>query len=344
MVDQAELTKVGVVGAGMTGSAVLNQLCRQRSGPIHVSLYDPDVDRARLLLEGIASREPRSDGNGVRTSLGSESLEDVDVAILASPAGHHVSEAERLLRCGINVVSLSDSCEDVDGLLALSDMAGDRGLSLAVGAGFAPGLTCLLARFAGDGLDAVEEIATSKVGTGGPECARQHHRALKSDGLDWVDQDWLVRSGGSGRDLSWFPGEIGAHDCYRGALPSPRLLQRQYASATRITARVSATRRDRLTSRLPMLRPPHRDGGPGAVRVEVRGWLNGGYETRIYGATAHPSVAAGTVAAVVGLAITRGSVPTGSFGLAEIDNCSSLLLDLRDRGLGVSMFGGSASL
>ena len=39
----------------------------------------------------------------------------------------------------------------------------------------------------------------------------------------------------------------------------------------RVTARVAASRRDRLTARLPMLRPPHPEGLIGAVRVEVRG-------------------------------------------------------------------------
>ena len=49
------------------------------------------------------------------------------------------------------------------------------------------------------------------------------------------------------------------------------LLHRSFPDVERISARQSATRRDRLTARLPMLSPPHAEGGIGALRVEARG-------------------------------------------------------------------------
>ena len=75
--------------------------------------------------------------------------------------------------------------------------------------------------------------------------------------------------GGSGRELCWFPDPIGARDCYRAAHADPVLLHFAFPEVERITAKVSATRRDRLTARLPMLRPPHVGGNIGTVRVEV---------------------------------------------------------------------------
>ena len=264
-----------------------------------------------------------------------------DVAILATPCRTHVALASRLLRAGSHVVSISDSPEDVIGLLRLDEVARTNGRSLVVGAGMAPGLTCLLARRAGDQLDSVDAINIAKAGTAGPACARQHHQALKRPGRDWAGDNWERRAGGSGRDLAWFPEPIGARDCYRGALPSPLLLHRQYPQARRLSARVSATRRDRLTARLPMLRKPHDDGGPGAVRADVRGWRDGSVETIVYAVMAFPSVAAAAVATVAALRAVRGEAPLGAGGLSEWPNANTVLADVRHLGIPISEFTGS---
>jgi len=71
--------------------------------------------------------------------------------------------------------------------------------------------------------------------------------------------------------LCWFPEPIGALDCYRARMASPILLQHSFPGVKRVSARRSARRRDRLTARLPMLSPPHQEGGVGALRVELRG-------------------------------------------------------------------------
>ena len=119
--------------------------------------------------------------------------------------------------------------------------------------------------------DHVDEIHVAKVGTGGPSCAAAHHRALGGTALDWRDGEWVTRRAGSGRELCWFPDPIGGEDCYRAALADAVLLAPAFPGIARITARMGANRRDRITSRFPMLRPPHPEGGPGGARVEVRG-------------------------------------------------------------------------
>ena len=61
---------------------------------------------------------------------------------------------------------------------------------------------------------------------------------------------------------------------------------------------MSATRRDRFTARLPMLSPPHREGGVGALRVEARGHdETGARATRIIGIAELIGTAAAAVAA-----------------------------------------------
>ncbi len=326
--------RIAVLGLGASGSHVARQL--GASDIDEILLYDADSARMRLVIGAMsgsaAARSGEPDGAGA------------DIVILATPGGNHLAAAQQALANGAHVVSMSDDVSDVRSLLALDEQAAGRGLSVLVGCGFAPGLTCLLAVHAANLLDEVVEIAVAKAGTGGPECARHHHRAMKQDALDWIDGQWILRRGGSGRDLAWFPPPIGAHDCYRASLPSPLLLQRRFPEAGRIAARVTATRRDRFTKRLPMLRRPHADGGPGAVRVELRGRKNGVFETVVYAAMHHPSVASGTVAAVTALQLAghggRPPWPAGARGLAEVGDPLPILQELHGRGLRLATFQG----
>ncbi len=320
------------MGVGASGSHAARQL---RTEVDSLVLADLSAERRARVVEAVGSI-----ARPLETIDGRSVASLADVVILAGPPRCQGSLAADLVRVGRHVISISDAPEDVDDLLALGPLAEKAGVSVVAGVGFAPGLTCLLARLAANSLDVVDEIAVAKAGTGGPACARQHHRALKQPGLVWNDGRWLQRRGGSDRDLAWFPGSIGARDCYRAALPSPKLLQRAFPDAQRISARVTANRRDRLTGRLPMLRPPHADGGPGAVRVEVRGRRAGGIETVIFGVMDHPSVAAGTTAAVCALELLDGRLPTGAFGLSEVTDPRPMLRALHARGVRAATFDG----
>lgn len=268
-------------------------------------------------------------------------LEPGDIALLATPCGTHLELASAAIGRGAHVVSISDSTGEIQSLLELDAKARSQQATLIVGAGFAPGLSCLLARHGASKLQQIEDISVSKHGTGGPACARQHHRASKQSGYDWVDGEFLTRPAGSGRDLVWFPDAVGAKDCYRAALPSAVLLKRMFPQARRITARMSASRRDRLTSRLPMLRRPHKDGGPGAIRVEVRGRGPTGYMTAVYGVAGAPSTAAATVAVVAARKIADGACIPGSRGMAEQGDPVPWLDAIRAAGLKIEAFSGA---
>lgn len=326
--------RVGVLGAGAVGTRAVRQLVA--SPNVEVVLVDPDRARAGRVAEALGSQ--------VTVSASSAGLGDVRVVVLAHPAGHG-REASALLGRGVAVVSVSDSPEDAVELLGLDADAEAAGVPVVAGAGFSPGLSCLLARFAARSLDVVDEIYVAKHGTGGPACARQHHASLAGTSLSWRPDGWASRPAGSGRELCWFPEPVGGRDCYRAETAEPLLLHAAFADATRIAARTSATRRDRLTSRLPMLSPPHAEGGLGALRVELRGPRAGARELEVLGAIDRPAIGAGAVAAVVALEALAGTLPAGAYGLAdERLPTEHLLAELARRGVKAARFTGTGGL
>ncbi len=332
--------RVAVLGAGAVGSRAARQLA---STPAVRSVAVIDVDRRRAEAVVAAVAEP----SRVKAPLAGRHgpiPRRFDVVVLALPAGSHLPLAQRALELGASVVSTSDHVGDVTARLDLDAEAQERGLSVVVGAGFAPGLTCVLAAHASDGFDAVDEVHVAKVGTGGPACARQHHEALAGEAVDWRDGAWVRRRGGSGREPCWFPDPVGPADCYRAALPDALLLVPAFPNVGRVTARVAATRRDRFTARLPMLRPPHPEGGVGAIRVEVRGQRGHGRDVAVLGAMDRPAVAAGAVAAVAALWVGDGRVARpGASGLASLVEPVPFLAELARRGVKAAAFEGAVA-
>lgn len=323
---------VAIVGLGSVGTRAARQLA-STDAVDRVTLFDAEPGRVAEVSSSLGAKARAGDG-------APEDLGDVDVVLLATPCGTHLAPARSLVGRGVPVVSSSDDVDEVRGLLDLGPEAEARGTSVAVGASFSPGLTCVLARFAADQLDGVDEIHVARLGTGGPACARQHHGSLGGVGLDWRDGGWQRRAAGSGRELSWFPEPIGAADCYRAALPDPLLLVPAFPGVGRVTARLAATRRDRLTARLPMLRPPHPEGGLGAVRVEVRGRGAEGISVEILGAMDRPGVAGGAVAALAAVELGTGRARhAGASGLATMVESRPFLRELARRGVKVARFG-----
>ena len=247
-------------------------------------------------------------------------------AVLAT-AGPHAEHAAELLSAGVDVVSTSGSTQDVRELLDLDDHARSNGATLVVGAAVSPGLSGLLARHLASSMTGCEELHIAVHGTAGPACAREHHRALRGWAVGWHDDEWIERPAGSGRELCWFPEPVGARDCYRAELPDPWLLHRSFPEVDRISARTSATRRDRFTARLPMLSPPHREGGIGALRVEARGHAEREARTTlIMGIAELLGTAAAAVAAAFVDHLATADVPPGVVTSSDEDLPTATLL------------------
>ena len=299
---------VGLVGHGVTGSRVAAHLL---TAGVRLAVYDPVPCSTR---PGLVRVDDPAD------------LATTDLVVLCRPAPH-TALAERLLGSGVAVVSISDDLADLKAMMRLQATAEAGGAALVAGAGMAPGLSGLLARHLAAQLHTLDELHVAVHGTAGPACAHQHHEALGDTALGWHDGEWVEPPGGSGRELVWFPEPMGAHDCYRAALADPLLMRRSFPQATRISARVSATRRDRLTARLPMLTPPHPSGDRGAVRVEARGAGPSGERiTIIAGAAGSTAELAAAVCAATTLRLLAHPIAPGVHGTSchELDQLEVL--------------------
>jgi saccharopine dehydrogenase-like NADP-dependent oxidoreductase len=297
-----------------------------------------DIDRRRrdAVASSLGARAEAVDGRD------SAAISRVDVVVLATPAARQVTLARDAVAAGRHVVTTADGLGAVKALLDLDPEARERGLGVIVGCGFSPGLSCVLSRHAAAQLDQVDEIHVARYGTGGPACAHQHHAALRGRGVDWRDRAWTRRPPGSGRELLFFPDPIGGHDCYRAALPDALLLVPAFPGVNRVTARMAATRRDRWTAGMPMLRRPHPEGRIGGIRIEVRGRRGSLHDTVILGAIDRPAVAAGTVAGLTARWLGDGRIAPGAQGLASAVDPLRFLHELSDAGVRAAVFEGSA--
>jgi hypothetical protein len=277
---------IWVVGTGIVGRRVQRMLA-----DVEVRTHDPRREPTPLVDHG-------------------------DVAVLAHPVDHAPLARAFGLR-GASVVTVGDGLDDTRELMALDHEFATAGSTIVIGAALTPGLSGLLARYLSFEMSTVDEIHVAVHGTAGPSCARDHHRSLSGRAVSWRDGEWRNSLGGGGRELCWFPEPVGARDCYHAEIASPVLLHQSFPDALRIDARRSARRR---TARLPMLRPPHREGRVGALRVEVRGSApDGARITRILGVAELVGMASAALAAVFATAAAAGELPTGVVATSSAD-------------------------
>jgi saccharopine dehydrogenase-like NADP-dependent oxidoreductase len=326
--------RAAVIGMGAVGRRVAQALA---SDPAYETVIVVHRDPQRVAAQVAGWTGPFD----LRQGAPGDPVE-ADVTVVTAPS--HVRRAvTAALEAGSHAVCAIDDPAEVKALLSLDEQARGMGLTVAVGTTMAPGLSCILAARLRSEFERVEEIHVASLGTGGPACARRHHAALTGVAVDWVDGEWRRRPGGSGRELVWFPEPVGGADCYRASLSDPLLLMPAFPECRRITSRLEATRRDRVTSWLPMLRQPHPEGLVGALRVEVRGWAGGRADTKILGASTPPAVVAAAVTVTTARWLAAGRLGgPGAGGLATlVPEPGAFLREVASAGVVVSAFQGA---
>jgi saccharopine dehydrogenase-like NADP-dependent oxidoreductase len=324
--------RAAVIGTGAVGLRSARQL-HETDGVASVLVVSQRLARASAIAAEL--------GDGAEAGEWPAVAGSVDVVVLALPDQLQADMARICIGDGAHVVATASSIDAVDGVIGLAQRASSLERCAVAGVAMSPGLTCLLAWRAARDLDVVDEVHIAKSGTGGPACARATHAALRGPAALWRDGRWQSEPAGSGRELCWFPEPVGGQDCYAASSAETSLMISAFPTARRISARVAATRRDKATTWLPMLRPPHPEGLLGGVRVEVRGWKNGVACTSVMGAVDRPAVAAGTLAALSAVAAVRGDIAPGAGGLVTLAaKPGELLVALAERGVKVAEYAG----
>jgi len=300
---------VGVVGLGAVGARVARRLAGEAGG---VVVWDLDPG---------ASAHVRARVGGARVAPDLDALlEQVAVLVLACPGTQQVTLAERALRAGRSVVSTSGAPGVVNGLLELETLVLARSVQLVVGAGFVPGLACLLARHAASSLDSVDGVEVASMGVGGVACRAEHLGARAVPVEEWRGGSFGRLRPRSASVLVPFPDPVGVRPARPCASGTTTLLRRAFPDSSRVVTREAGWWRDRLASP-PLLRSRSRgaEGSLGALTVEVRGWRSGSAEVVVLGVLERPAVAAGAVAAAAARWAQRGEFEDpGVGGLASL--------------------------
>jgi hypothetical protein len=283
-------------------------------------------------------------GEPARTGSWDDALAAFPEAVVLAGPTDHAQRARAALGLGAHVVSVAAGEEDVRDLLELDAEAARLGRSVVVGAGFSPGLSCLLAVHGAATLDSVEELRVAVAGTAGRACTVEAATALSGRAFELDGGEPVSKPAGGGRELCWFPDPVGPLDCYRYRSGSPLLLQPAFSSAGRISARRAASRAELLAARAGWRQalPWQRNDQLGAIRVELDGRVGEALETRILGAVDRPAVAAGAVAGVAAHWAVEGRLARpGAGGLASmVSKPVPFLNTLSERGVRAAAYGG----
>ena len=153
---------IGVIGAGVTGSRVVEHLVATSSLPI--LLHDQDLYGAQRLAAVHRSH------NVAVSVVDFEAVSTASVVVLAC-GSPHAPLAQKILARGASVVSLSDDVSDVMNLLKMHDEVAAKNKTLVVGAAASPGMTGLLLSSLQSNFDEIDEAHVALHGTGGPNCA-----------------------------------------------------------------------------------------------------------------------------------------------------------------------------
>ena len=143
------MSRVLLFGAGATGARIARQL-RSTGAVEALEVRDPNEERLSALTASFDGWATQGSGRRIEGRY--------DAVVIATPPGSQVALARRAVHAGAPAITTSNQTSEVRRLLALDDEAGYHEVPVVVGAGFMPGLTCLLARHGARDYDEVPPV------------------------------------------------------------------------------------------------------------------------------------------------------------------------------------------
>ena len=264
-------------------------------------------------------------------------MREADVVVTALADSHDLIVVELAIRCGTNVVSVSDHPDVMLGLQNFDARAIDRGVTVVGGCGLSPGCTEILARHGASLFDSVDEIKIARAGAAGRASLAAVHEQRRAVPVVWRKGWW--RETARLVEQVWFPEPIGATECQvvRGAND---LLASYLGASVDLTTLWADVKRPALMHR--------HDEGLGGIRVEVWGVRDGHRDVVVYGIVDRVS---SMVAALAGWTAEQlaaapggrgyGIPPAGVHSVAEVVDVRDALRALGDRGVTAAIFEGA---
>jgi hypothetical protein len=323
--------RVLLAGVGAVGTRAARQLV-DTPGVVEVLLADTDGDRTAKVVDALGEK-----ASVHAFAPGDPIPEGIDVVACALPTGDDHAVATAAITAGVPFVSSDDDQDAIEAIRALEPNAKSAEVTIALGAGFAPGLADVLVAHAGDMFRAVDDIRVARVGWAGPSSVAAVRHARRASVRSWHDGGWREEHP-HGETLVWFPEPIGGRDCSL-VTGSGALLVDAFPNAPRIRVLVGEP-----PKRTWLRRRFGDDGEWGAARVEVWGQKDDGHGCVVYGVVERTAVAAGAVLAVVAAQLGGGLGPRvhqpGVHGLGSLVEAKPFLAELAQRGVRAAVFEG----
>ncbi|MEI8000458.1 MAG: hypothetical protein WCI50_03820 [Actinomycetes bacterium] len=318
-----------LVGTGEVAIRAARQLV-DTPGCDHLLIASREPERARDLAASLHAGATGLDHGDVRLPDG------LDAVVV----GTHGARAREWTRAAVEVGVAVATTRDA-GLTEIDPAARANDVAVVTGASMCPGLSDVLAAHAAALFSRVDEVHVARAGAAGPACVDEVRVARKEVPGEWRGGEWRADRI-FGPELVWFPEPVGQRECHLvtagvaatvATVPTARLVTVRLCGAPSTSWLSTRVRRNPV------------DAGWGAVRIEVRGLVDDGIRSVVYGAVDRTAVVAGAVLATtaLGLAGVLGAVVTPESGvraLGEVVVPVPFLQELATRGVRAAAFEG----